>query len=203
MHQRPATLMCVSLALLLLSLCQVRAAAQGVFSGRVAVEWVTGQTPERDMRLLEAFAFTDSKGKTWQVPAGAVVNGASIPQAFWSFVGSPYTGNYRRASVVHDYYCDAKSERWEDVHRMFFFAMVAGGVPELEAKVLYSFVYAGGPRWATIVTKTLEGTDKILTVSRSASASTQVQDQVAVWIRSTNPPLDVIEQRLDADVTVR
>ena len=143
--------------LLLLSLSQPPAVAQGTFTGRVAVEWLTGQIPERDMRLMEAFTFTDPKGKKWHVPAGTVINGASIPQAFWSLVGSPYTGNYRRASVVHDHFCDTKTERWQDVHRMFYFAMVAGGVSELEAKVLYGFVYAGGPRWTTIVTKISRG----------------------------------------------
>jgi hypothetical protein len=203
MYLRASKWVSVPVALLALSACQSPAAAQGTFSGRVAVEWLAGQNPERDMRLLEPFTFTDAKGKKWHVPAGTIVNGASIPQAFWSFAGSPYTGNYRRASVVHDYFCDTKTERWEDVHRMFYFAMVAGGVAELEAKVFYSFVYAGGPRWTAVVTKNLAGADETLLIPRTPNVSSQTQDQVAAWIRSVNPTLDSIEQRLDVDVVLR
>ena len=161
--------------LLLLSLSQPPAVAQGTFTGRVAVEWLTGQIPERDMRLMEAFTFTDPKGKKWHVPAGTVINGASIPQAFWSLVGSPYTGNYRRASVVHDHFCDTKTERWQDVHRMFYFAMVAGGVSELESEGVVGFAYAGGPRWTTIVTKNLEGSTETLVISRTANVPTEIK----------------------------
>ena len=37
---------------------------------------------------------------------GRVVDGASIPSVFWSIIGAPYTGKYRDASVIHDYYCE-------------------------------------------------------------------------------------------------
>jgi hypothetical protein len=30
------------------------------------------------------------------------VDGTSIPQMFWWVIGSPYTGDYRRAAVLHD-----------------------------------------------------------------------------------------------------
>jgi Protein of unknown function (DUF1353) len=177
--------------------------AQGTFTGRVAVEWLTGQSPERDMKLLEPFTFTDAAGKAWHVPAGTVVNGASIPKGFWTLVGSPYTGNYRRASVVHDHYCYTKDEKWQDVHRMFYHAMVSGGVDALEAKVLYAFVYAGGPRWDLVVTTNLEGTEERLVVPLSATISDQAQREINAWIQSTNPSLEDIDKRLDANVIVR
>lgn len=187
----------------LLALWAMPAHGQGKFSGRVVVEWVVGQSPERDMRLMEPFTFIDLAGKTWAVPAGITINGASIPRAFWTMVGSPYTGNYRRASVVHDHYCVTKSAGWREVHRMFFHAMVAGGVPELDAKVLYAAVYAGGPRWRNIVTKNFEGALETLVVPQLATVPQHVQEQTTQWIRQTNPSLESIEQQLDVDVTVR
>jgi hypothetical protein len=176
--------------------------AQGKFTGRVAVEWITGQSPERDMRLLEPFAFTDPSGKLWAVPAGVVIDGASIPKAFWTLVGSPYVGNYRRASVVHDYFCDQKTDSWKDVHRMFYYAMVAGGVVELEAKVLYAAVYAGGPRWKTVVTKNLEGRDEIFVIPQRASISNEFQEKTNSWIKSENPTIEMIDGWLDSEVTI-
>lgn len=178
-------------------------AAQGTFTGRVAVEWLVGETPERNMRLLEPFAFKDAKGKEWAVPAGTVVDGASIPPGLWSIAGSPFTGNYRRASVVHDYFCDQKTEAWLDVHRMFYAAMIAGGVGELEAKVFYAAVYSGGPRWKIIVTKNLEGSDEKFIASQITSVPVQVQQKTTSWILSENPSIEAIEQRLDTEVIVR
>ncbi|NQY67685.1 MAG: DUF1353 domain-containing protein [Flavobacteriales bacterium] len=58
----------------------------------------------RGMTLLEAFSYTDKRGKKWTSPEGCYVNGATIPEFLWSRVGSPFTGEYRRASVIHDYY---------------------------------------------------------------------------------------------------
>src|SRR5215472_9301462 len=69
---------------------------------------------QRIVEVVAPFSFKDVHGKIWTVPPGARVDGASIPRAFWSIIGAPFTGRYREASVVHDYYCDTKSERWQD-----------------------------------------------------------------------------------------
>lgn len=189
--------------LLLVAMSGLPAYSQARFDGRVAVEWLTGASPERDMKLLEPFSFWDQHGKLWSVPAGAVINGASIPQAFWTLAGSPYTDKYRRASVVHDYYCDMKSQPWESVHRMFFDAMILGGVGEIEAKIFYGFVYAGGPRWKSIVTRNFEGTEETIVVPLTPAVPTAVQDDATAWIKATNPSLSEIEERLKGAIVVR
>ena len=80
----------------------------GDFSGEPETRWLTEPNdPDRRMNLLRDFAFTDPEGKAWAVPAGYdKMDGASIPRALWTLVGSPYTGDYRRASIVHDRACD-------------------------------------------------------------------------------------------------
>ena len=62
-----------------------------------------------------------------------MVNSASIPAPLWSTVGSPYTGPYRRASIVHDVACaaadhaaDPRTARPAADH-MFYQACLAGG----------------------------------------------------------------------------
>jgi hypothetical protein len=101
----------------------------------------------RRMQLTADFAYLDPSGKRWDAPKDSIIDGASIPQVFWSLVGGPFEGQYRNASVVHDMACDGKSERWQDVHRMFYFAMRAGGVSERRAALMYAAVYRFGPRW--------------------------------------------------------
>ena len=177
--------------------------AQGSFEGRVVVEWLVGETPERNMRLVEPFAYIDPKMKKWIVPTGAVINGASIPESLWSLVGSPYTGNYRRASVVHDYYCGTKTETWEDVHLMFYNAMIAGGVGEIQAKLFYAAVYARGPRWKRMLSKNLEGRDEMITVPLIAKVDQSFLEQTSEWIKAANPSIGDINKRLDSGITIR
>jgi len=101
----------------------------------------------RSAVLLAPFEYLDPAGRTWQTPVGWKVDGASIPWPLWSIIGSPWTGKYREASVIHDYYCDKKNEPWASVHKTFYTAMLANGVPELQAKIMYVAVYRFGPRW--------------------------------------------------------
>jgi hypothetical protein len=105
----------------------------------------------RVVQLLGPFGYTDPAGVDWLVPKDARVDGASIPRPLWSLIGGPFTGKYREASVIHDWYCDLRSRPWRDTHRVFYHGMVTSGVDPLQAKVMYAGVYAGGPRWSETV----------------------------------------------------
>ena len=122
-------------------------ADHGAFSGEPKAIWLsTGGAPDRDMQLIEAFWFRDQMSVEWLAPEGSVVNGASIPKALWSSVGSPYTGDYRRASIVHDLACiDAQGDsgKRRAADRMFYHACRAGGCSTLEATILYVGVRIG------------------------------------------------------------
>jgi hypothetical protein len=97
--------------------------------------------------LLAPFAYIDPDGRKFETPTGWKVDGASIPWPLWSFIGSPWTGKYREASVIHDYLCDNKKVPWATVHWTFYTAMLANGVAEIQAKIMYVAVYRFGPRW--------------------------------------------------------
>lgn len=101
----------------------------------------------RQMTLLEPFQFIDTRGKRWSVPRGVLVDGASIPTVFWSFIGGPFEGKYRVASIIHDYYCDVRSRPWQEVHRVFYEAMLASGVNSSRALLMFKAVEKFGPRW--------------------------------------------------------
>lgn len=123
--------------------------SNGSFSGTPKTEWLNQPgSCNRDMKLLEDFWYDDPKGRHWLAPAWSVINGASIPEALWSTVGSPYTDNYRRASIVHDVACNDSAVKREDADEMFYFACLAGGCSLLQAKMLYAGVRIGA--WAGI-----------------------------------------------------
>lgn len=122
------------------------------FNGRLVAEFLDDG---RKVRLLESYTYVDPSGEVWKVPKGTVVDGASIPRAFWTIIGGPFEGKYRNASVVHDYFCVTKDRSWKSVHRMFYDAMRESGVERLRAKVMYYAVYYFGPRWETVSVRTV------------------------------------------------
>lgn len=116
-----------------------------MFDNTVKVEWL--EDSPRKMQLLEPLCFVDANGKPWLANKGDVIDGASIPKFFWRFIGSPFVGNYRRPSVVHDVYCVSREMPHKTVHKMFYEAMLTEGVPKIKAKAMYYAVRLGGPRW--------------------------------------------------------
>lgn len=114
------------------------------FENDVITKWLTDSDEDRDMELTEDFAFVEPTER-WEVPSGSVVNGASIPSALWSIVGSPFVGNYRRAAVIHDvYYRDHRGKTRKEVDDMFYNAMLTDGVSNDKARLMYSGVRVGG-----------------------------------------------------------
>lgn len=114
------------------------------FSNRVETEWLSDG---RSMRLLSDLTFRDSRCRDWTAPAGSVVDGASIPRFFWRAIGSPFVGRYRRASVLHDVYCQSKQLPSPMVHRMFRDAMRTDGVGRARAWLMWFAVRCFGPRF--------------------------------------------------------
>lgn len=124
----------------------------GRFVGDVVARWSDNG---RDMTLVEPFAYVDPRESRWDAPAGAVVNGASIPRAFWSLIGGPFEGRFRHASVVHDVACEVRDREWRQVHRMWYEACRCGGVAAAQAKAMYYAVWHFGPRWRIEDRKTI------------------------------------------------
>lgn len=122
--------------------------ANGTFFGDVITKWLAHPGEDRKMELQEQFGFTDSNGVDWIAEPGDVVDGASIPELVWNrIVGTPFVGDYRRASVVHDVAVKKKMRNSREAHRMFYEAMRADGVPEDRALIMYTAVRLFGPRW--------------------------------------------------------
>ena len=127
---------------------------------------------------------------------GTVVNGASIPQVFWTSFGPPFVGDYRRASVVHDHYCDTRTETEQATHRMFHHACRTGGVGTLQASMMYAAVKTFGPHWKGTSISELPGVQAV-TVPQIRAASEAEYQELEKWIEEANPSLDEIDQRIE------
>jgi hypothetical protein len=144
----------------------------------------------RNMRLEQPFAYVDPSGRRWDVPAGIETDGASIPRVLW-IAYPPFTGKYRSAAVVHDYFCQTKSRGWKETHQTFYFAMRAAGVDDRTAKVMYAAVYEFGPRWGEGERKAGPGREL------RTEEQTSLFDEIRAWIEAESPGLGEINRRLD------
>lgn len=123
----------------------------------------------RSMRLKHIFGYVSANGREWNVPINTVMDGASIPRVFWSLIGGPFEGLYRNACIIHDYYCDIRTQPWIDVHRMFYYAMLCSGVSSLKARIMYYAVYRFGPRWVNGPSIKLASFEGVNSVSKVAT----------------------------------
>ncbi len=165
------------------------------FSADPQTEWLNHPAPDRTMQLLRDFWFDDAKGTRWLAPKNSVIDGASIPQSLWSLVGSPYTGQYRRASIVHDVACvNAGSEdARRAADRMFYEACLAGGCTIREAMILYSGVRVGA-QWSSPSTFAVEAKIMRPLEDKKLEADFQLVATDALAQGETSDPVQVERQ---------
>lgn len=179
----------------------------GRFTSSPKLEFVDeGPGKGRDMRLLEDLTYIDPSGGDWTAQKGFQTDGASIPQVFWSFVGGPFDGPYRNAAIIHDWFCDKKDRRWQDVHRIFYYASRAAGVQQVKAKILYAAVMFGGPRWGKGRSQChnschgMQGmTEENGLTVLSPAVSKEGAQEIVDWVNKENPSLEDIDAKTRRD----
>lgn len=135
--------------------------------------------------------FIDSTGTRWTAPPRTLTDGATIPVIFAPLVGDRQSREYLIAAALHDAYCGVGNEAletyrtkpWEDVHRMFYEALLVNGTAPQKAKILFAAVYLGGPRWDDPA-RSLEGVPE--------DRLRREMEWCLEWIRDTDPSADDI-----------
>lgn len=178
-----------------LALCTAMAATraqsnEGRFKGELVA---TLLSDGRNMKLVQSFGYIDTRGQSWDVPVGAETDGASVPKAFW-FTHPPFTGKYRAAAVIHDYYCRTQTRSWQDTHNVFYEAMRTAGVDDRTAKVMWGAVYNFGPRWGEGFGKRGPG----LALPPSLKQQTDFMRDLGAWIARADPDRDEIAKAIDS-----
>ena len=185
----PILMLVMLLATSALTVQCLGAANWGHFSGDIIAMFLPDG---RNMRIEKPFGYIDPRDLKWNVPAGVTTDGASVPRFFWTLF-PPFTGKYRAAAVVHDYYCQTRTRSWRETHKAFYEAMRASGVGETTAKAMYGAVYNLGPRWGIGANRRGPGAEKYITDAEQ----TAFYRQLEAWIARENPSADEIAEQLD------
>lgn len=179
----------------------------GEFEGDVITKWLVHGGHDRLMRLEEDFSFIRSSGEKWTAPKCMKIDGASIPRFFWSYA-SPYVGNFRRASVIHDHYCVTKERSSRTTHRVFYEACRADGTRKIQAKVMYLAIKWFGPDWIVANQKMTFG---LGLGQKSYGAGEKIpvpplddnEDFQALrdWVENNDPDIDTIDELVETKRT--
>ena len=86
---------------------------------------------------LAELSYTTKKGATHTVPKKFKMDGASIPRIFWSLIGSPFTGKYRRAALIHDWLYFSQTTKRSYADRVFLEAMKYLGVSFWKRQLMF------------------------------------------------------------------
>jgi hypothetical protein len=180
------------------ALCIVAMAGADTYSGRVVIELLDEIEFAHHFRLLEDFTFIDASGKRWIARKGGIVDDEAVPRDLVGVPGLPYIAEYRKAALLHGYFCRTRTEPWQHVHRVLFDASLAEGLTETQAKGLYAVVYAGSWRWemqASSCYRSCHASSSSL-VWKPAATAVELEP-VLQWISREAPDLDAIDRRLD------
>jgi hypothetical protein len=174
----------------------------GFYNGEPVTKW----NPDgRTMTLLTELRYTDPKGNVWVAPIGSLVDGASIPRYLWSFMGGPFEGRYRNASVLHDVAYGQKKRPWQDCDRMFYYAMRCSGVSAVEAKTMFYALYRFGHHWKFPIKrgKPVKFDGQLVAraeaIPRAIPVNPAEINETRDWIQTADPSLEQIEQRASTE----
>lgn len=125
----------------------------GSFDGEILTKWLTNDGDDVLMELrgplafVRATRFATRVGEHYPAHSGLIFDGASIPRFLWPIMGGPFEGDYRLAAIIHDQLCRDRCIPSPLVHRIFYEAMRASGVPGWRAWLMWAAVRVFGPRW--------------------------------------------------------
>ena len=169
----------------------------GYYTGAPETRW---NSDGRSMTLLRELRYIDPQGTVWIAPAGSIVDGASIPRSLWPFMGGPFEGKYRNASVLHDVSYTDRNRPPKDCDRMFYNAMRCSGVSALEAKTMYYALLRFGWHWDFAIkrAKPVKIGRKLVARAESAEPATAESEHeiqgAEDWIRKSDPSVQQLEQ---------
>lgn len=98
----------------------------------------------REKKLIEDYCCVLPDESILVAHKGVTYDGASIPKAFWSVIGSPFTGRYQRAAFLHDMMYAAELYSRKKCDEIFLDIMKLHGCSWLKRNIIWCAVAAFG-----------------------------------------------------------
>ena len=121
----------------------------GRFHGQVVTIWLDSKGEDRRMKLHPDtdLSFQRASGEVLVAMPGLEFDGASVPVWAWPLIGSPFTGKYRKAAVIHDQLCRDRKKSAKEAHWCFREMLLSLGVGRFRARLMYLALIWAGSKW--------------------------------------------------------
>jgi len=98
--------------------------------------------------LVESHPFK-AFGQWWDIDAGYVYDGASVPKSGWLLSYPPGHSAVLRAALHHDFFCDLRPVTISslDAATLFHDELVEDGADPERARLMFTAVKSFGPQW--------------------------------------------------------
>ncbi|WP_082537089.1 MULTISPECIES: DUF1353 domain-containing protein [unclassified Aureimonas] len=124
--------------------------AMGSFTGRLVLKPYP-RNPRGPLKVVAyTFGYIDQHQVGWEVRAGQITDGASIPLIFKPIIGGSFRPEFLPASVIHDHYCTVQVRPWSRTQRVFLEILIDSGVPLAKANAMYYAVLVGSSKWGRV-----------------------------------------------------
>ena len=97
----------------------------------------------REYKLTESIEVVVNKSRI-TVYEGFIFDGASVPRVLWNIIGSPFTGKYTLASLIHDALYRSESLKRKECDEIFLEIMKKSNVNYIKRYAMYYGVRASG-----------------------------------------------------------
>lgn len=94
--------------------------------------------------VLNDFRYHSPKYMTITVPKGFVSDGASIPSVLWGIIGSPWSGRFPSAAIIHDYLYFSQRFTRAQSDEIFLEGMQLLGVNLFKRRLMFAAVRVFG-----------------------------------------------------------
>jgi len=94
--------------------------------------------------LQNYMRYSSTIGDTIFIEEGFEFDGASIPKAFWSLIGSPFNGKYKYSALIHDALYASEIVERHIADKVFLDLMEKDGVAWWKRTAMYNAVRVGG-----------------------------------------------------------
>ena len=98
----------------------------------------------KDLMILNKELSFQFDGILYFIPKGFTFDGASIPQLFWSVIGSPFDEDFREPACIHDWCYITKCLKYHDANMIFRRQLIKQKVSVWKYNAMWSAVALGG-----------------------------------------------------------
>ncbi|MDC1311284.1 hypothetical protein N8Z26_02380 [Burkholderiales bacterium] len=120
------------------------------FNGTATIELLDTLSHTQHVKLIRPLEFTDTEGNTWTAEANRVISLNLLTDEIRLNRPLPNPFDYLKTIILYNGQVEHSRANWRDIQSVVYEALIADGLQEHWAKMIYASVRAEGWRWEPV-----------------------------------------------------